>query len=1129
MVKIMADRDVYTLFKEKLGVMVDEKLKQLGLGLLSGLKELIQDKQFEQEMIDIIIHEFNSYINHGFLSFDKDTYIKEIVEKFPVIFTKLKNTNGLEWENIKTRNIKYIVNSSFFVSDKDDEALRIESNKSISNRISEEKAHITNLTDKLFDAYYSYQRNKRTEPITLYTGEIESSFYTNCKWMKDEVEETRRIIVDGNSKILDEVKKRNVSEEYHSYKASYLFEYNLIPRRLYDVLKKNALYESIVIETILKRKELDYTSCIFDYCNSYRDKRTKEYLSIIDMLISDNSISKVSSLDVAVMILSVLYSDLSIGISLDLFRYLITNEYKDKWAEYISNLKKLKIEDISMTFAAPVELVRLDELYNGDFDDDYIIENPLCRRIICDFIKMNYYDISCLIATHNTYMNLYSGDSSMPWKCSNNTENAIYKDMLRSLVGMVLKCEGYDEYEQIDYQLNHSNIYGMNVAYANDCAIYYIIYLLKLTSFFYINFESCPEYYWIKNTIMECDGIQNSDYDMKIELGYDCSDVYRLYHNTDERRIRIMISNISDSHNYHCLKMWKETIQSEINKETNILLTIYKNSHDLSISFFELCILNDQDYNFSLEPITMKTDSSIFPLLIHKIYDDDVWSGVREILQNSIDACRKRKLEDPNYEEPQIVISLDTSSGKLSVSDNGVGMQENVIRKYFLSIGKSYYDSAEWRQQYTDNDGDDLIPHIGCYGIGKLAYFMLSDEYLVRTCYYSDDCGWEFKVIKNDILLSKSIELKKYNGNYSSGALEKGTTVSMNLKKRVLHNQELMNHSCWMRLIDVSESEITVLCEIDEERFLINNYYYPVRWYCIYSSKGYSVYVSYDEYALSSLNGIVVPQKIYSAKIRIESYCSLDFVDVNRKRFNSIVHNHYKTWLINSLKLFIETMEWHILDFCKFYYNADYVCFPKESQQYIVHYYLEDLSTYENVQEIECRRFSNYDDIRSFISKGYYIKSNHIDERDDYHASWVVSDPEKFKSEYLYNFDLKSNLTNNVEEINFDDEGNLLIQYGYGDLKNPERHQYKSYEFVPKKDIYDRFIKVGDRILFFTSSLYHDFFPEHPTTNLLDDSSDEYKFYFIDMNNTNEIDPKSMKFLRTHIDKIMSDLIQFVM
>ncbi len=112
-------------------------------------------------------------------------------------------------------------------------------------------------------------------------------------------------------------------------------------------------------------------------------------------------------------------------------------------------------------------------------------------------------------------------------------------------------------------------------------------------------------------------------------------------------------------------------------------------------------------------------------LMGHNLYGDP-HVAIRELLQNSIDAVRVRAAEAAEH-SPRIVIHLDRTKKVLTVQDNGIGMDLEVIRRHFLRVGDSYYRSAAFRRRcpgYTP---------ISQFGIGFLTAFMLGNRVDVLT------------------------------------------------------------------------------------------------------------------------------------------------------------------------------------------------------------------------------------------------------------------------------------------------------------------------------------------------------------------------------------------------------------
>ncbi|MEA5018358.1 MAG: ATP-binding protein [Erysipelotrichaceae bacterium] len=157
--------------------------------------------------------------------------------------------------------------------------------------------------------------------------------------------------------------------------------------------------------------------------------------------------------------------------------------------------------------------------------------------------------------------------------------------------------------------------------------------------------------------------------------------------------------------------------------------------------------------------------------------------GIRELLQNALDACdvlsNLNEYDETLYNKPVIRITWDEEGNRLVVRDTGIGMTEEVLKKYFLNVGVSYYRSNDFL--YLDSN----INPIGNYGIGFLACFMLSDTVKIRTRHYNNSQSIDLKLQKQ----SEYIEFTT-----SSITTIHGTSIELNLTqvKSVFENPDLM-------------------------------------------------------------------------------------------------------------------------------------------------------------------------------------------------------------------------------------------------------------------------------------------------------------------------------------------------
>ncbi|MBE8524788.1 ATP-binding protein [Amycolatopsis sp. H6(2020)] len=111
---------------------------------------------------------------------------------------------------------------------------------------------------------------------------------------------------------------------------------------------------------------------------------------------------------------------------------------------------------------------------------------------------------------------------------------------------------------------------------------------------------------------------------------------------------------------------------------------------------------------------------------------------IRELLQNAIDACRLNAyLQDLDPDEMEVRISAwedEVGNYWLRIDDNGVGMDQHIIEKYFLGVGRSYYSSDELKAEILRKQKPQRnFVSISRFGIGVLSSFIVGDRIEVST------------------------------------------------------------------------------------------------------------------------------------------------------------------------------------------------------------------------------------------------------------------------------------------------------------------------------------------------------------------------------------------------------------
>lgn len=181
-------------------------------------------------------------------------------------------------------------------------------------------------------------------------------------------------------------------------------------------------------------------------------------------------------------------------------------------------------------------------------------------------------------------------------------------------------------------------------------------------------------------------------------------------------------------------------------------------------------------YPYVPDTYKFEADTDLFKLLVGPLYGYDPTYGVREMLQNAVDACIELQYKLGDSYEPVIDISVENRDDReyvFTITDNGKGMSLGEIKNYFLKAGATFRKSTEWKIEYQKDDNSSAIRRTGKFGIGVLASFLVGDRIEVTTRRYNEAIGYTF----NADLDKEFVEIVK-NKNCKIG-----TTIVIKMEK----------------------------------------------------------------------------------------------------------------------------------------------------------------------------------------------------------------------------------------------------------------------------------------------------------------------------------------------------------
>ena len=566
-----------------------------------------------------------------------------------------------------------------------------------------------------------------------------------------------------------------------------------LPKNGADFLNVSNLLQSI--EGLLQR----YPNFFPEYTNHGKN-HVQAVLNLAGELIPDEICSKLEPRHIGYLICAIAIHDLGMFLSVDGFNRLLESDWKDHctedldkqtwteaWEAYKAEVRRFSDEKLLRHFGQKIDISAVcTDLADMDLKD-YLI--------IGEFLRRHHPRLAHEIACSG-----FPGNEIIPLFPTG------YDEEERNLIGLLARSHGMNLRDTEDFlAANFSDAH-----YPCGCPIFYLMAVLRLADLLDAGKHRAPEIREQHQHLLVPASIQEWCWNQQLKPSG--------FHWKGSHDALSIDANPGTSTEFVLLKKWMNTIQQELDVSGSVISEKYRSDYYLTIHRIKSTILDPKSKKhqgkFLAREAKLQANPELLKLLIEPLYDKDPSCGVRELLQNAVDACVERKQweEDhgnPNYQglvEIHIEDKTCKEDGKpvkrtfFTVKDNGMGMNEDILLNYFLSAGSSYRRSDSWAKDFAPDGDTPKVARTGKFGVGVLAAFLLGNRVTVTTRHFRDkQGGYRFSFGLEPVQLDISRE----------SGIPAGTTIEIALKEEALQFFRKNDKKTWCQWFVFDDPAVT--------------------------------------------------------------------------------------------------------------------------------------------------------------------------------------------------------------------------------------------------------------------------------------------------------------------------------
>ncbi len=526
-----------------------------------------------------------------------------------------------------------------------------------------------------------------------------------------------------------------------------------LPRNFSDKLNTDPGWAGIAHSFISNTTSyLEESPCFFPEYTKHGVAHINKVLEISDKLIPEETMNKLKSRDIAVLIMAILCHDLGMFLKEDGLWSLIHKEekkdedckcefshrfgkyWKNEWEKYQITFKHYSEHEKIALFGVSLSIESLSKSKEGITESD--------KKIYGEFLRIHHSILAYQIATCS-----FPGTAGYDLFTNDKFNKKPDKTVLREIIGIIANSHGapmrsFDE--NIKKKFGSQSI---RVGKPLDIPIYYLMSILRIADYLDAGHDRAPYQREMQNALTSS----------KSQLEYHWNQCinYESYAWHFEHEYLEITAHPKSTTVFIRVEEFLRSTQNELDTSWAILGEQYGVGTDsllLSIRRIYSNVTNEEgrksfEESFLTKPAALSADPNILHLLVGPLYGNRPSFGIREMLQNAIDACNERSVYESSRSKekykPHISVSIDTKSNTIEITDNGIGMTADTVLQYYLTAGASFRSSSQWYEQFTENDTPKYARN-GRFGIGVLAVFLLGNTVEVTTRHASEEKGLHF-------------------------------------------------------------------------------------------------------------------------------------------------------------------------------------------------------------------------------------------------------------------------------------------------------------------------------------------------------------------------------------------------